>query len=70
MSVMCHCSLCTVFFYCKNVFSDTINGFWASASVLEERVESGAADEEMVVLKGLRKVYLGYDDCVILASNS
>jgi len=33
----------------------------ASASLLEERVESGSADEEMVVLKGLRKVYLGYE---------
>ena len=52
-------------FYCKNTFSHTIALFLLpktlglSALVLEERVESGAADEEMVVLKGLRKVYLG-----------
>lgn len=53
-------------FHCKNTFSH-FNGFLlpkntgASASLLEERVESGSADEEMVVLKGLRKVYLGYE---------
>ena len=52
-------------FYCKNTFSHTIAIFLLPktlgllALVLEERVESGAADEEMVVLKGLRKVYLG-----------
>ena len=66
MCVMCHCCFCTMS-YCKNTFSHIITrfllpktlGLWAL--VLEERVESGAADEEMVVLKGLRKVYLGYE---------